>query len=108
VVPRSVGVEEELLLVDPDSGRAMAVAAAVLRNAAGILLIAAIMVATGSTSRKPPIPGLDETKTEFGWAGGLGMEVGFAPNWSAKVEYLYMDLGDDARHGRLRPHRVRL
>ena len=21
------------------------------------------------------------------------MEVGFAPNWSAKVEYLYMDLG---------------
>ena len=42
------------------------------------------------------IPGLDETKTEFGWAGGLGMEVGFAPNWSAKVEYLYMDLGDRA------------
>ncbi len=34
MVPRSVGVEEELLLVDPDSGRAKAVAAAVLRNAA--------------------------------------------------------------------------
>jgi len=37
---------------------------------------------------------LDETRTEVGWTGGLGMEVGFAPNWSAKVEYLYMDLGD--------------
>ena len=36
--------------------------------------------------------GLDESKTRVGWAAGLGMEVGFAPNWSAKVEYLYMDL----------------
>lgn len=32
--PRSVGVEEELLLVDPDDGRALAVASAVLRQAA--------------------------------------------------------------------------
>jgi len=37
--------------------------------------------------------GLDETKTLPGWALGLGMEVGITPNWSAKVEYLYMDLG---------------
>jgi len=40
------------------------------------------------------INSLDETHTEVGWTAGLGMEVGFAPNWSAKVEYLYMDLGD--------------
>jgi len=32
--PRNVGVEEELLLVDPDDGRALAVAGAVLRDAA--------------------------------------------------------------------------
>ena len=38
--------------------------------------------------------GIDESKTELGWTGGLGMEVGLTPNWSAKVEYLYMDLGD--------------
>jgi outer membrane immunogenic protein len=37
---------------------------------------------------------LDETKTELGWTGGLGVEYGFAPNWSAKIEYLYLDLGD--------------
>ena len=37
---------------------------------------------------------LDETHTLTGWTGGLGMEVGFTPSWSAKVEYLYMDLGD--------------
>lgn len=36
---------------------------------------------------------LDETKTETGWTAGVGLEMGFAPNWSAKVEYLYMDLG---------------
>ena len=37
--------------------------------------------------------GLEESKTLVGWTGGLGMEVGFTPNWAAKVEYLYMDLG---------------
>jgi outer membrane immunogenic protein len=37
---------------------------------------------------------LDENKTLAGWTVGAGMEVGFNPHWSAKVEYLYMDLGD--------------
>jgi outer membrane immunogenic protein len=37
---------------------------------------------------------LDESKTHIGWAGGGGMEVGFTPNWSAKIEYLYMDLSN--------------
>ncbi len=39
---------------------------------------------------------LDETKTHVGWAGGAGMEVGMTPNWSARVEYLYMDLSSRA------------
>jgi len=38
--------------------------------------------------------GMSETRTELGWTGGVGLEYGFAPNWSAKAEYLYMDLGD--------------
>jgi outer membrane immunogenic protein len=38
--------------------------------------------------------GASESKTEIGWTGGVGVEYGFAPNWSAKAEYLYMDLGD--------------
>jgi len=45
---------------------------------------------------KGEISGLAESKTHVGWAGGLGMEVGFTPNWSAKVEYLYMDLSNRA------------
>lgn len=40
--------------------------------------------------------GLTEDKTHVGWTAGVGMEVGFTPNWSAKVEYLYMDLSSRA------------
>lgn len=40
--------------------------------------------------------GVEEDKTHFGWALGAGMEVGMAPNWSAKVEYLYLDLNNRA------------
>jgi outer membrane immunogenic protein len=38
--------------------------------------------------------GLSETKTQIGWTAGLGAEVGFTPNWSAKLEYLYADLSN--------------
>jgi outer membrane immunogenic protein len=31
--------------------------------------------------------------TSAGWTVGAGAEWGFAPNWSVKAEYLYMDLG---------------
>lgn len=31
--------------------------------------------------------------TEVGWTLGGGIETAFAPNWSAKLEYLYVDLG---------------
>jgi outer membrane immunogenic protein len=37
--------------------------------------------------------GWTESHTSAGWTIGAGAEVGFAPNWSAKLEYLYMDLG---------------
>jgi outer membrane immunogenic protein len=38
--------------------------------------------------------GLSETKTHFGWTAGAGVEVALNRAWSAKAEYLYMDLGD--------------
>ncbi len=31
--------------------------------------------------------------TRTGWTAGAGAEWGFATNWSAKIEYLYVDLG---------------
>jgi outer membrane immunogenic protein len=36
--------------------------------------------------------GLEEDKTLVGWTAGAGIEYGFTQNWSAKLEYLYMDL----------------
>jgi len=36
-------------------------------------------------------PGQDST--QVGWTAGAGVEYAFAPNWSAKVEYLRVDLG---------------
>jgi outer membrane immunogenic protein len=38
--------------------------------------------------------GLSETHTNAGWTAGVGGEFGFAQNWSAKVEYLYVDLSN--------------
>jgi outer membrane immunogenic protein len=40
--------------------------------------------------------GLEENKTLVGWTAGAGIEYGFTQNWSAKLEYLYMDLGSRA------------
>jgi outer membrane immunogenic protein len=37
---------------------------------------------------------LSENNTHFGWTAGAGVEVGLNRAWSAKVEYLYMDLDD--------------
>jgi outer membrane immunogenic protein len=35
---------------------------------------------------------LSESHISLGWVAGGGLEVGFAPRWSAKAEYLYLDL----------------
>jgi len=39
---------------------------------------------------------LSESHTGFGWTGGVGVEAGFAANWSAKVEYLFIDLANSS------------
>ncbi|MGJ4930703.1 outer membrane protein [Bradyrhizobium sp. HKCCYLS2038] len=36
--------------------------------------------------------GLSESHTTAGWTLGVGTEFGLAQNWSAKIEYLYVDL----------------
>jgi outer membrane immunogenic protein len=37
-------------------------------------------------------PSTFDSSTEAGWTVGAGLEVAFAPNWTAKVEYLFVDL----------------
>ncbi len=39
------------------------------------------------------VVGASDDNTHFGWTIGAGLEYAFAPNWSAKVEYLYADYG---------------
>jgi len=38
--------------------------------------------------------GLSESRMMYGYTLGAGMEVGFTPNWSAKIEYLWLDYAD--------------
>ena len=38
--------------------------------------------------------GWTESHTSAGWTIGAGAEVGFAPNWSAKLEYLHVELDE--------------
>ena len=49
-------------------------------------------LAYGGTETSAGLIGFSET--EFGWTAGGGIEVGLTQNWTAKAEYLYMDLGD--------------
>ena len=35
----------------------------------------------------------DATQTKFGWSAGGGVEYALTRNWSAKAEYLHLDLG---------------
>ena len=50
-------------------------------------------------------PGFRESRTLSGYAVGGGLEYAFTPNWSTKVEYMYMDFGRETFFG---TDRVRL
>ena len=57
-----------------------------------ILLYGTLGIAYGDL--RGEFGGTAETHVLAGWVGGAGAEVGMTPNWSVKVEYLYMDLAD--------------
>jgi outer membrane immunogenic protein len=68
-----------------------------VRGRAGYAMNNILFYATGGLAYgglRGEISGLSEDKTHLGWTAGAGVEVGFTPNWSAKVEYLYVDLAD--------------
>jgi outer membrane immunogenic protein len=71
-----------------------------LRGRAGVaigntLLYGTAGLAYGEMTVQTP-GNLTESKTSFGLVGGGGVEVGFSPRWSAKAEWLYLDLGNRA------------
>jgi outer membrane immunogenic protein len=42
------------------------------------------------------LPIFTETSTQYGWTAGVGGEYAFSGNWSAKLEYLYVNLDNKA------------
>jgi outer membrane immunogenic protein len=42
---------------------------------------------------------VSESQTRVGWTAGAGLEKKFNRNWSAKLEYLYIDLGSHTYFG---------
>ena len=70
-----------------------------LRGRAGyavnnILLYATVGLAYGTLRAQNTLTGASQSSTDLGWAAGAGMEVALLGNWTAKAEYLYVDLND--------------
>jgi outer membrane immunogenic protein len=69
---------------------------ATIRGRAGYAADRVLFYATGGGAAGNVQTGLNtlslQSTTEFGWTAGAGIEWAFADNWTAKVEYLYVDL----------------
>jgi outer membrane immunogenic protein len=73
-----------------------------VRGRAGVLVSPKVLLyATGglaygevdSNEAIGALPGLGTSKTNLGWTAGAGIEGVIGGNWTAKLEYLYVDLG---------------
>jgi outer membrane immunogenic protein len=67
-----------------------------LRGRAGYAVNNILFYATGGLAYgggTVDVAGLSETHNSIGWTAGGGLEVGLTPRWTARAEYLYMDLG---------------
>jgi outer membrane immunogenic protein len=73
-----------------------------VRGRAGYAFDHLLVYATGGWAYggiEQSAPGVGYSSSETltgGWTAGGGFEFGFASNWTAKVEYLYMDLGSSS------------
>jgi outer membrane immunogenic protein len=70
-----------------------------------VLFYGTVGLAYGMLKIQNPLTNVMETHISPGWAGGAGAEVALLSNWSARAEYLYVDLGsssfvlDSTNHG---------
>jgi outer membrane immunogenic protein len=68
-----------------------------VRGRAGFALNNILLYATAGLAYgggRLTFAGLSEEQTHVGWTGGGGIELGLTPNWSAKAEYLFIELSD--------------
>ena len=57
----------------------------------------------GAGNPNPLVAPASVSRTKVGWTAGAGAEWMFAHDWSAKIEYLYLDLGSDSAIGSFAP-----
>lgn len=62
----------------------------------------------GNTIKATPLggPTTSNDKTHIGFAAGAGVEYALTDRLSAKVEYLYVDLGNEKYFGAVTPRRI--
>jgi outer membrane immunogenic protein len=60
------------------------------------LIFATAGGAAAETDDRLEIPAvINERRSRKGWTAGAGFEWGFAENWVASGQYLYVDLGEE-------------
>jgi outer membrane immunogenic protein len=62
--------------------------------ASNMLFYGTVGLAYGALTAENTATGVSQSGTGAGWAAGGGVEVGLTANWSARAEYLYVDLGN--------------
>ena len=72
-----------------------------LRARAGLAISSVLFYGTaglayGTLNMKNTLTSVSESHTSTGWAGGVGVEAALTGNWSARAEYLYVDLGSSS------------
>jgi outer membrane immunogenic protein len=70
-----------------------------------VMFYGTVGLAYGSLKAQNTLTNVSEWHTSTGWAGGAGAEFALTRNWTARAEYLYVDLGggpfvlDGLHHG---------
>ncbi len=72
-----------------------------LRARAGLAISSVLFYGTaglayGTLNMKNTLTSVSESHTSTGWAGGVGVEAALTGNWSARAEYLYVDLSSSS------------
>jgi outer membrane immunogenic protein len=59
-----------------------------------VLFYGTLGLAYGTLQAQSAASGVTETRMTAGWAAGAGLEIALMGNWTARAEYLYVDLDD--------------
>jgi outer membrane immunogenic protein len=59
-----------------------------------VMFYGTLGLAYGTLKAQSTMFGATESHTQAGWTGGAGLEVALSGNWTARAEYLYVNLDD--------------